>query len=448
MEPAILGSFIGGKPIDTSTSPGIGRGHWMYNRTLGGKKDYIRIGELGTLDYLDPELSKIVYENLEKHRRTQVTETMFAQFPKDELRKEGKPPRSIDGSPLEDHVEYRMLFGELDAFMNMLDKRTSMYGPGLDLQSNAGSHMAELLTDSKYRPFIYDVRGWDTTISKQLYMAAADVTNIIYSDSVEDQLARITFMMQTCNTPIISGRYIIRPEKGMRSGFPGTAPKNTTIHLLVFFYCVARIYKRNFGVYPTFNQMLEDVYVICYADDIAATVKNPLMFEYLNGKTLAKEMTDLGFEIVDPRGKANQVEETIPHDQINFLKHTPIYNDKLGRYIWRIDLDSLLNCLNYTRSDDVREILDALFYHALPYGKAFYEDLRFKVNEVLLGNVPCQYTLTYTQMIRRWDSEVYEEFAPDQRLSENYSEEDFIFNPHFPEEKTRNDAVVIKMSDD
>lgn len=446
MVPAILGDFIGGKSIDTSTSPGIGRGHWMYNRKLEGKKDYIRISELGKIEYLDPELSKIVYENIEQHKQLQTSNTMFAQFPKDELRVEGKPPRSIDGSPLEDHVEYRMLFGELDAQMNLLDKRLSMYGPGIDLQSQAGSKLAELLTNNEYRPFIYDVRGWDTTVSKQLYLAAAYVTNIIYSDSVSNQKARIAFMMQTCNAPIISGQHIIRPEKGMRSGFPGTAPKNTTIHLIVFFYCVAKLYFKRDNVYPTFNQMIEDIFVICYADDIAATVRNPLMFDILNGKTLAKEMTDLGFEIVDPRGKTNIVEESIPHNQINFLKHTPIIDENLGRFIWRIDLDSLLNCNNYTRTGDVREMLDALFYHAFPHGKEFYEDLRFKVNEALLGKVPCQYTLTFKQMTRRWDDEIYEQLAPEWPSGESFSEEDFIYTPQGREENSPIRAEVTRMN--
>lgn len=399
IETAIVGNYIGGKHIELTTSPGIGKGLWMYNREKSGKSDFIRLDEDGEISYLDPNLVDVVKKQIAEHLAGKVTNTTFAQFAKDELRPPGKAPRSIDGSPLEDQIEYRMLFGEFDGMLNNASKVDTRSAPGINLQSTEGHDIAYILTNPSFRPFVYDVKKWDANITLQLWNADADIVNNVYKDSFST--ARKMLLRQTCLAPILSGEYIIQPGKGMRSGYPGTANSNTRIHLVLAIYCVKEIMRRRTNKEPTLTEVFNTVFFLCYADDVVGCVIDPFWFDYIDGSKIADEMNRLGFEVVDPDGKTASVSPVASIDKINFLKHKPIWSVELDRFIWRIEKDSLLNCINYTSGPDFTESLDSIFYHAYPYGRKFYEELRALANERML-RLRIQYATTFDMMTRNW----------------------------------------------
>lgn len=421
MEHAVTGKYIGGKHIELSTSPGIGQGKWMFGREKSGKHDFIEINEDGSLKYLCPRLIDVTTKQIRTHLTGRVCDTAFAQFPKDELRPIGKAPRSIDGSPLEDQIEYRMLFGEFDGMLNNCPKVITRSAVGIDLQNAEGDELARILTNTLHRAFVYDVKKWDANITLQLWNADAEVVNYVYNDSF--QLARKMLLRQTCLAPIVSGDYVIQPGKGMRSGYPGTANTNTRIHLLLIIYCVKQIMRRRTNKEPTLEEVFNAVFFLSYADDIVGCVTDPYWFDYIDGRAIADEMTQLGFDVVDPDGKNTLVKPVSSVQEINFLKHQPVYSVDLDRFIWRIDIASVQNCCNYTSGPDFTESLDSIFYHAYPFGRKFYDNLRTLVNERLLSH-NIQYVTTFDMMTGKWAKKVETSVQPIIRfVAEDFWEE-------------------------
>lgn len=376
---AIRGNYLGGKPLDLSTSPGIGVGRWIFNRQKSGHRDLMwHNPETGVIDAKKEFLDIVESEFLELSRGRTTTST-FAAFPKDELR--NKAPRGIDGSPVEQKILYRMLFGRVDALLAHYNEGNHFYGPGINMQSTHGANLFKRIQGSHV--CMWDFSKWDSTITWQLYEAAITFYNELLSDGLGR--ARLTLGYKTCMATIVCEEHVTQPCKGMRSGFGGTAPFNTHIHSLVLIMTLKKILSQNRIVnHPTFSDVTDYFDWIVYADDGLCWIKDPRYIDVLNGRTISEEFINQGWLVADPRGKTSLPPEFVEFHESVFLKYSPVLDRKISDQfsfpIWKIDYECIKNAISYYKGDDPYDALDNVFIFLLNYGEEEYERIRTIVN--------------------------------------------------------------------
>lgn len=375
---AVAGDYIGGKPMDLAKSPGIGVGDWIHVRKKSGHRDWI--DRDGDKFVISKELRNVVSDELNKLFSKDASTSTFAAFPKDELR--NKAPRGIDGSPMEQKILYRMLFGRIDALLAYDNDGTSIYGPGINLLSIHGYNLRRRITD---HICMWDFSKYDSTIIWQLYSAVVDFYNLLIDDDEPFKVARRYLAYKTCMATIVCEGYVYQPMKGMRSGFGGTASFNTHIHNLVLTMTIKKILiARGLYLAPTLFDVLDICDWITYADDGLLWLKDLSYKDVINGETISIELIHQGWLVADPRGKNDLPPRFVSFEECVFLKQTPVVDDYILDCfpfpVWRIEFDSIRCAISYFRGSDPYEALESVFIFLLSYGPELFEHYRMLIN--------------------------------------------------------------------
>nr|WBM81658.1 MAG: RNA-dependent RNA polymerase [Myotis brandtii picorna-like virus 1] len=377
MQAAVSGGYIGGKPIDVKSSPGVGIGNWIKNREGPGQTDFIQ--QTDEVQYPTEKLKEIVTQLfVDVMHGTSKTST-YASFPKDELRPFLKDARGIDGAPIEQKVLYRMLFGRLDGLLSNINSGQLKYGLGINLFSADGTRLISRMTD---QVCAWDFSKFDGSITYQMYEAVVSLYNIL-SHHDEHSVTRHNLAYMTCHSTIIADDKVYQPNKGMRSGFGGTSSFNTHIHNLFIILAVKSLLKSKELLSPTIYDVLRVVDWITYGDDGLAWIKDPTMSEVINGETIAMKFEEFGLKVADPRGKHSLPPKFIPITEATFLKQSPYFDEHLLLPIWRVQEDCLQSVFNYYSGSEPYTPLDSAFHMLWPYGPERYESIRSKLNVIL-----------------------------------------------------------------
>nr|WPV63628.1 MAG: RNA-dependent RNA polymerase [Wufeng shrew polycipivirus 4] len=377
LDQSLNGDYIGGKPFDLTTSPGIGIGDWIHNRKSSGQHDFI--GYDGEKYFAKPMLTEAVSTVLSQSLTGNLKTSTYASFPKDELRPLLKDARGIDGSPIEQKVLYRMLFGRLDGLLSFANKGQMKYGLGINLFSPAGTHLISRMTD---KVFAWDFSKFDGCITYQMYQAVTDIYNEL-SCGDEYTMARHALSYATCHATIIADHGVYQPNKGMRSGFGGTSSFNTHIHNLFIILAVKSLIQTSNNLCPSLQDVFEVMDWIAYGDDCVAWLKEPDMADKINGETIALVFESFGLIVKDPRGKTSLPPKFVHITEATFLKQSPYFDETLNLPLWRCQDDCLSSVFNYYSGDDFTESLDSAFHMLWPYGREKFEECRDKINLIL-----------------------------------------------------------------
>lgn len=379
VEQAVSGNYLGGKPLDLNTSPGIGTENWIRNRTLKGQKDFIRLNDDGTRTILPIVYHAVNGLNARCLTKAPNTST-YAAFPKDELREAGKAARGIDGAPLEQKIYYRMIYGAIDGALAHINQGHMVYGPGIDLFSESGTNLISRMTTNLA---MWDFKTFDGSVTLQLYEAVASVYNIL-SNHDGYSTARLALANITCCANIVADDKIYQPNKGMRSGFGGTAAFNTHIHNLLIICAVKDLLREALVMrFPTLNDVRRLCDWIAYGDDGLFWLKNPGMSDIINGETIALKLLDYGYRVADPRGKTELPARFIQPHEAEFLKQNPYWDHHLKMPLWKRNLSCLHSSFNYYTGPDSTESLDTTFLMLFPHGQFLFEECRKKLNDFL-----------------------------------------------------------------
>lgn len=377
LDDAINGNYIGGKPFDLTTSPGVGTGNWIKTRDKPGQHDFITYD--GTKYHATQKLKNAITHTYSQALDGCIESSTYASFPKDELRPLLKDARGIDGSPIEQKVLYRMLFGRLDGLLSNMNTGQLRYGLGLNLFSTSGTNLISRITDHS---FAWDFSKYDGSITYQMYAAVTKLYNILAQN---DELsgAREALSYATCHATIIANDKVYQPNKGMRSGFGGTSSFNTHIHNLFIILAAKQLLCSKINNTPTLYDVFEILDWITYGDDCIAWLKDPGYSEILNGETLSAVFESYGLQVTDPRGKNSSPPKFIPILELTFLKQSPYFDSNFNVPLWRCQEDCIQSVFSYYSGDDTCESLDSAFHMLWPYGQERYEKSREIVNNHL-----------------------------------------------------------------
>lgn len=322
----------GSSPMNLNSSPGI---PFVHSKVQKGKRDFFNINEEGVVDYFDPAIRtefEYFYDVLKTRR---VPLTYAYDFPKDELRPIEKVCGTADTPPKTRSVTCMNMFYLMAWRKNTLRFWDSMHRaadgtfpfcPGINPEGPEWSSAYHYLNK---HPNVadFDVSNWDGHFPPWLFFDLVDVMAEVMNLDEPRRNILLSIAFEVTNSYIQYGRTVYQKFRGMLSGFPGTAEKNTLGHWLLAIYFWFRIVRStNFGEggdfqrYNTLAAFRANVSLLIYGDDIILSFSDDVR-EWFNGETLQREYQALGYPVTDG-SKSLVVRKWKTLAEATFLKST------------------------------------------------------------------------------------------------------------------------------
>nr|UXD80070.1 RNA-dependent RNA polymerase [Lasius niger virus 1] len=379
----------GSNPMNLKSSPGIP--FVFQKREQKGKLDYMRIDEEGYVSYLDIDFVEQYNKFIQTLSLRKLPYTRAYDFPKDELRPYNKalgtdetPPktRSVTCMNVFYILAWRQLTLDFWASMHRLADGNHPFCPGINPEGPDWNNLYHYL--NKHPNAVdFDVSNWDGFLRAELFNTSCDILKDIlkFSEQNNNILDAIAFEVMNCY--IQYGTIIYYKNRGLVSGFPGTAEINTLSHWLLILYIY--LIKTQNTPYNTFAAFTHHVSVAIYGDDIILTFSDEIK-QLFNGHTIRDGYLEIGYPVTSA-SKTTEIPFSKPLLKCTFLKSTwreflPLY------YIRVMDEEVLNNLVIWTRSkqDPAQQFydnyLDALRI-AFGNGPAKFYEFREKVNRAL-----------------------------------------------------------------
>lgn len=406
IEEAIVGLRKDGySPMNLKTSPGI---PFLFERLSGcpGKKSWIRINDLGELEYLSPTVVNLVDYTINCFRNNIIPEISMYEFAKDELRPIEKvigPPiktRSISVLPFILSIVFRMYYLDLEAKLHTLADGTFALCVGINPVSlawtNKFRHMEKI---SKTNGFDFDISNWDGHFPPDLFAAVNSIFQEMYADP---QNARI----RNCIIDQAQFGYVqfldlvYQKPQGMPSGFPGTAIFNTLGHFVLSYYIWLELNDHR-PDYLHLEAYLRHQCDFLYGDDREGVVSEE---SGITPKMIAEVYQKYGWTVT-PADKQSLDFQPKEVRNCQFLKRYPKPDELLGKSLIHaaIDVSVIYDLLHWIRESstpvqqmyvNVNEALEFSFAH----GKVFYDDIFDRINCILADSGYQRYEIDYFTM--------------------------------------------------
>lgn len=414
-EEAITGTRQdGSNPMDLSTSPGIP--YVFQTGKEKGKKTWLNINENGELDWVDPNF-KDEYDLFEQSMFSgTIPLNRSYDFPKDELRPADKalgtassPPKTRTVTCM--NMKYIILWRKLtlDFWAAQHRKAGSEFPlcPGMNPEGPDWSNMYRALRKHP-NYFDFDVSNWDGFMPPDLLFLAGDIVADVmgYGHSSRQRTAIRAILADVLFGYVQFGTLVYQKNRGMISGFPGTAEMNSLVHFILIYYVYLDLAPQ---VKPTMNTFLSQTQVYVYGDDIICSFSTEIE-EWFNGVTVSQQYEAKGYPVTSS-DKLSAIRKTKPFAECQFLKSTW---RKLEHGIWirKLDLDVATNLLYWTRAKQhpleqfYSNLSDALFIW-FGHGEEVYKQNLAQLNEWLReAKMPLIY-ITYRDQLADYTARYY-----------------------------------------
>lgn len=409
----------GSNPMNLKSSPGI---PFIFQpRIKKGKKDFMEIGEDGTLEYLDENFVQEYLKFENSLSKGQVPYTRAYDFPKDELRPIAKslgtdtsPPktRSVTCMNVFYVLAWRRYTLRFWAAMHRAADGNFSFCPGINPEGPEWNNLYHYLNRHP-NAVDFDVSNWDGFYFQQLFYAVLNIIKAVMRISKHSPadflLDSIFFDVMNCYIQYFD--VIYRKERGLVSGFPGTAEVNTLGHWLLALCIYLAL--TTCTIYNNFQSYLEHLSVAIYGDDILYTFSNEIL-PIVNGKTLKEEYEKIGYPVTSA-SKDTEVELSKTLLECRFLKST--WRELIPSYfIRKMDMDVAHDLVHWVRAKQHPEqqfydnYIDAL-HIAFGNGMEAFTKFQLAVNTVLskLGksNIFYSYTDFELDYYSRYIPELY-----------------------------------------
>lgn len=358
-------------------------------RATKGKEDWLGTGDW-TFD--QPRLQELrddVGKLIEKAKRGVISEVIFVDTLKDELRPLDKvlagKTRTFCAAPLHFSVAFRMYFSGFLAFMYKR-RITNECAVGIDARSAEWGRLASTLRLKGDNMIAGDFSNFDGTIEHSLFMGVLEVINDWYADSAENKLVRKVLWSNIHHSKHLLNTYVYQLAHGQPSGNPATAITNSMYNSLAIRYCYFRATGR-----PDFNRKCA---VITYGDDHIISVSQDVC-EHFNPKVLTQHFSELGM-VYTSEDKGEQTEAFRPLSQVSFLKRGFALCPETGYMMAPLALTSILEMTNWVSTthgaqDAIRmnciDACEELLFHS----QATYTEYTDKITHALSArqlNIP------------------------------------------------------------
>lgn len=314
----------GSNPMNLSSSPGI---PFIFEKRRKGKKDHFEIDEQGMVDYIN-ENTLEEYVNFKYYLSKRCLPlTRAYDFPKDELRPidkalgtDNSPPktRSVTCMNMFYILAWRELTLDFWASMHRAADGTFPFTPGINPEGPEWSAAFHYLNQHP-NAVDFDVSNWDGFLPSWLFYLAGDIVKDACTLSQRDSNIFDCIMHEVMNSYIQYGNHIYQKQRGMVSGFPGTAEMNSLVHwlLICLIYMLCTQYQLHLN---SIEMMKKHVSFKVYGDDIIVTFSDEVL-PYFNGELIAQWYQDIGYPVTSA-DKSQQILKRKDLKDCQFLKST------------------------------------------------------------------------------------------------------------------------------
>lgn len=309
---------------------------------------------------------------------------VFADYPKDEVLKEGKATRVFSCSPLWFTIIMRMYLGSLSeiAVERRIDNGIAVgVNPYSEEWDKVGRKLKQFPNVSAT-----DFKEFDTSALGQIVDQIGIELQFLFD---VDPLVIPIFYSIAYSLHAI-GYCIVVWGGGMPSGNPWTTLINCLIQHILFRLCYMYI----MGSMSSLANFDKHVYLITMGDDGVRSVSNEIV-NVFTCERITDLMLDFGYKMTSDVKDGISSYGTI--DDVSFLKRTFVKSSIMGRYIAPLKERSLLKMLYFTRNKPdwmnvVKSNIDLFMYEASYHGEEFFYDRLKKINNhsSTVGFEPCK----------------------------------------------------------
>lgn len=389
--------------LDLSTSPGI---PWVYFTHKRGKKTWIERDAEGSIIYFDPALRLELEEVDRSIRRGEIPANSMFEFPKDELRPETKalgPPiktRSISVMNFIYTILFRKYCLSLEAVLHTMADGVFPLCVGINPMSIAWTNIYVSLRNKNGVGNDFDIGNWDGHFPSWLFNAVCDCFNNLYADSKENGVARRSLFMNACFGYTQFLDCVLQKNRGMPSGFAGTASVNTFGHFILF-YCFYIIICKELGLTLMFDDFRTNIAIFFYGDDVVFSISQNFKDLGIVPARFVQLYNDYGWPI-SSASKLSDPSIEKPIEDLQFLKRKFVCDPLLGNSLiyGAIDESVINNLLHWQRrTPNLNQQLYMNIYDALEFayahGEEYYTKILNRINDVLILNHRSPVVMSY-----------------------------------------------------
>lgn len=377
----------GSNPMATNTSPGI---PYVFTRPAGvkGKHDLMEMSEFGDATLTSEFIAdfELFYHDLSTGVIPYHTSY---DFPKDELRpveKAATKTRIVTTLNVCVTMAWRRVVNDLMADLHVLAKGETPFAPGMNPMGTDWTTMFHYL--NKFKNAVdFDVNNWDGHFPPEIAYECAQLLCDLIEVEKNSPEGNVIFSIIT---EVLFGHVqfkdlIYQKQRGLQSGFPGTAELNTLAHFILDIYIYLYIMSQAFPNHANIESYFMFVRNKIYGDDIIKTISDVVLHWY-NGLSIASVYEMHGYP-VSSADKDSQIQMSKPLMECQFLK-SKFRVVSVGRVERLIDWSTIHDLCYWYRSNFQGEeqfrqnLLDAArFVH--PYGSLLFNAWINQVNKWL-----------------------------------------------------------------
>lgn len=389
----------GYESVNLATSMGL---PWIlkkYPGKLPGKREYFEYSVVdGHVTRLSQEFEQEFEEFDSSIRRGVIPPNSLYVFPKDELRPIAKvigPPiktRSIDVMNFTMTLLWRKYMLPVEAALHRSANGATQCCVGINPSSVHWSNLYHSLKSVNDVGFDADVGNWDGHFPPDLFHATTDCLSELSGYPVGSP-AWLAVRSLADNALFGFEQFediVVAKERGMPSGFGGTAIINTVGHMILFYYIYRTIcLENNLKSLLSFELYLQHICVRFYGDDVIATLSPFLLSKNITALDFVAKYEELGWPTT-VASKSGVPQPYKPLEECTFLKRVFTFDPIMGTSVVYGALDTgVIEDLCYwmrktvaTQSQFYSNLNDALEF-ACCHGSEYYNNLLFRINYAL-----------------------------------------------------------------
>jgi hypothetical protein len=359
-------------------------------KPLGGEKgDHVYVSQHGPPDLSESFtiIPKPYLEDMVEQARKDILEGVYEQkWPtvealKDELRNTEKvdSPRVFAVVPFPEFIMERMAVGHLLVKLHEKRYETGVM-VGLNVFSEEWAELRQHMTSLGDNCFDGDVGNYDKNMLSVFQRENnEDVVDACVSDADDKKILAQILENKVCNLRMC-GDVMYFTTHGGTSGSLITGDFNSLIHKRYNLYIFCRLFFKQFGRDPTFEEYDLNVKFVAYGDDCLVGVSNKYK-SWFNAKTVQGEFREMGMDFT-PADKGDWKYETTSIDNCTFLKRAFVHHPQLGVIVAPLEERSMNSTLNYVKDSFRNEELTHI--KLLNYQREAYlhHDYRAKMRHV------------------------------------------------------------------
>jgi len=335
-------------PINRKSSPG-----YPYAKYKNGKPGKTRW--LGNDEYiLDSTVQEQMHVVIENAKNNERTPTIWADTLKDERRplekvKAGKT-RVFSAGPMVFTLVFRKYFLGFAAHCakNRIDNEISI---GTNVYSPDWSRTADKLCSKGNKVIAGDFANFDGTLILEILAEIVNIVNDHYNDGEENAQIRRVLWKEIVNSVHVCGDDVYMWTHSQPSGCPITAILNSLYNSISMRYVWMSVMPAEYCTMRAFN---EHVAMVSYGDDNCVGISDAVV-DHFNQLTIAKGYADIGMTYTDEAKSGEMIPYRTIHD-IAYLKRRFVWNDEEHQWVAPLDLDVVLEMVNWVRGDfDIEE---------------------------------------------------------------------------------------------